>query len=394
MRGPLAAAVFVLALQAGCAGPGSPGPVPFRDDDVGAIDVDGVVGLTTGLLLAAQTGPDDLLRALEERLGPRARRVPGGLAVSSSSPPSLTLAFDLRTLPTCRDPSGGVVVGEPPRVLGCGAHRLAMLAAFVVAVERHADVALLVVDGPVDGVPPVAWVAGDSDIVRVDDQEVFEVAVVDAGAVDLRLRLAGDDDNLDRLVVAAGRTLAWRSAPREAQVLRDRAAGWPRGMWWWIPGAGASPPTDPDLVTERCRLREPPTSSSVRLRCHLLPGRAATDVVADVLRAIDDPAIVVTVEATHDVSATPWTSPLVDAIRGSLAAAGVGTVPTLQVAPAPSLCAVWRAGHGACVQGTPLRLHPAARDAVGTPAESVDVIDVGRLAVRVDAVVRALRRSS
>lgn len=392
MRGPFAAVALLLAVGAGCAGPGSPGPVSLVADTADVIDADAVVGLTTGLLLAAQEGPDGLVRSLEERLGPRARRLPEGLAVDPLSPsPVLTLAVDLRALPPCRDRAAGVVVGEPPRVLGCGARGVAPLAAFVVAVERHPDVALLVLEAPPEAAPPVAWVAGGGDIVRVGDDDIFELAIVDAGAVDLGLRLVGDGHDLDRLVVAVGRALAWRAPPREPRVLRERAAAWPRGSWSVMPGVVPPSPVDRDLVEERCRLRQPPTSSAAGLRCHLLPGRAAADIVADLLRVIDDPAILIDVETSRPPSATSWEAPLVRALRATLAATGVSIVPTLQVAPAGSLCAAWRGAGGTCVQGTPLRLHPAARAAVGTPAESVDVAELGRLTARVDAVVRALR---
>jgi hypothetical protein len=392
MRGPFAAVAVLLAVGAGCAGPGAAGPVSWIPDTADAIDRDAVVGLAAGLLLHAQEGRDGLVRSLEERLGPRARRLPEGLAVDPLAPsPVLTLAVDLRALPPCRGRSAGVVVGEPPRVLGCGARAVALLAAFVVVAERHPDVALLVVDAPPATAPPVAWVAGGDDVVRFGDDEVFELAIVDAGTVDLGLRLVGDGDDLDRLVVAVGRALAWRAPPREPRVLRERAAAWPRGPWSVLPGVVPLPPVDRDLVEERCRLRQPPTSSAAALRCHLLPGRAAADIVADLLRVIDDPAILIDVQAIRPASATSWEAPLVRALRATLAATGVSTVPTLQVVPAGSLCAAWRGAGGTCVQGTPLRLHPAARAAVGTPAESVDVAELGRLTARIDAVVRALR---
>lgn len=397
----LAAVTTTAALWLGCAGPGSPGPVSFSADatavDASGPEVDDVVALTTGLLLAANTGEGELWRALEERLGGRAVRTPRGLVVTSAAAPALTLAVDLRELPACHDPTAGVVVGEPPRVLGCGARGIGMLATFIVVMERAPDVALLVVDGPVTPAPAVAWVAGAGGIVRSDDVDVFDLGVVDAGVLDVRLRLAGDATDLDAVVTAAGRGLAWRGRPRLPQVMQDRARALPRRSW--LPGgdplaALTSSPTQDGLMNERCRLLEAPTSTAARLRCHVLPGAGDDDVIAGLLRAVDDEAIVVEVEASTPPTATPWSTPLVQAIRRRLDDDGVVTVPMLEVAPAGSLCAGWRRAGGVCVSGTPLALHPAARTAVGTPAESIEVQELGRLAARVEGALRLLRRST
>lgn len=408
MRTRLAVALAA-AVGLSCAGPGAPGPVPFPGTDVTpvGVDVDAVVALTTGLLRARHGGTDDLWRALEERFGARATRLPEGLHVASSSSssltsPTLTLAVDLRALPRCRDPAAGVVVGEPPRVLGCGARNLAMLAAFVVATERHDDVALLVLDAPTTQTPAVVWVAGDGGIIRSDDQALFDLGVVDAGTVDVELRLAGDAADLDVMVVAAGRAVSFRGTPRLTAVLRERERARPRPLWSWAgdplaaftSSSSSSHVSTADLVRERCRLRAAPTATTAALRCHLLPDGRVDDVIAGLLRAIDNSAIVVDVEATTPPTATPWEAPLVQAMASGLADEGVVVTPMLEVAPDGALCADWRRRRSTCVRGSPLALHPAARDAVATPAESVEVQELGRVVERVDAVVRALRRST
>jgi len=267
----------------------------------------------------------------------------------------------------------------------------------VLAVERTDDVALLVVDDDAVAAPAQAWVAGGGGIVRHDDRDVFDLGVVDAGVLDLRLRLAGDGADLDTVVAAAGRALAWRGPVRLPRVLQDRDALLPRGPW---PMAGdpaerlAASSSSADLVRARCRLQSPPTPSLARLRCHVLPGVREDDVVADVLHAIADPTVLVEREAVTPPTSTSWDAPLVQAIHRRLADDGVLVAPMLEVQPRGSLCARWRQGGAACVSGSPLALHPAARGTVGTAAESVDVQELGRLVGRVDGVLRGLRRST
>jgi hypothetical protein len=396
----LAAVALTAALSAACAGPVTPGPaLPSADVELDAPDVDAFVALTAGLLLAANTGRDELWRALEERLGPRAVRTPQGLVVAPPSGRSIvTLAVDVRELPACRDPAAGVVVGEPPRVLGCGARGLAMLAAFVLAVERADDVALLIVDDEdVVATPAQTWVAGGGGIVRHEDRDVFDLGVVDAGILDLRLRLAGDVADLDTVVAAAGRAVAWRGPARLPQVLQDREAALPAGPWPAprSPVARlASSSTTADLVRERCRLQGPPTPLLARLRCHVLPGTPDDDVTTGLLRAIDDPTVLLERETEMPSTSTSWEAPLVRAIRQRLADDGVVVAPMLEVHAKSSLCGRWRQAGTVCVSGSPLALHPAARGTVGTAAESVDVQELERLGGRVEGVLRLLRRST
>jgi hypothetical protein len=378
-------------------------PVVDANFSADSAPVDDVIPTLAELLRAWNGGAaPDLVRVLQERLADRvvigsSDVVGPGIAVR---PVPLMLTVSLADLPRCSDAQAGVVVGDPPRVLGCGAQGLSGLAAFVVAVERHPQAILAVTD---DGARPAVaasrvWSGTGGYLIRGTDGDVFELEAVDAGAVELTLGRA--DDDVDGLLVGLGRGLAWRSAPFVPRVLQDRDAllsspvlrlDAPIKAWL------ADPARRP-LVEERCHVVS--SSSSVpllgqpaaRMWCQVLPGHTPESVRDGVLLAIDDPGTSVTVARRRPGTATGFGDPLAVALQDRLSRELPRAVvtPWLRVSRAGSACDAHRQAGVPCLGGVPLAVHPAERLLAGTTDDAVDTQELARMAGRVTDVVGSL----
>lgn len=374
---------------------------PALDATVSAVSapVDDVIPTLAELLRAWNGGAGpDLVRVLQERLADRvvigANDVVG--PATAVRPVPLMLTVSLADLPRCADSQAGVVVGDPPRVLGCGAQGLAGLAAFVVAVERHPEAVLAVT---VDGARPAVaasrvWSGTGGYLIRGTDGDVFELEAVDAGAVELTLARA--DDDLDGLLVGLGRGLAWRSAPFLPRVLQDRDAlvsvpmlRLDAPITAWLADSARRP-----LVEERCHTLSSSLSGqpSAQVWCQVLPGHTPESVRDAVLLAIDDPGTRVTVARRRSGTATGFGDPLAVALQDRLSRELPRAVvtPWLRVSRAGSACDVHRQAGVPCLGGVPLALHPAERLLAGTTDDAVDTRELARMAARVTDVVASL----
>ena len=108
----------------------------------------------------------------------------------------LLLVARLNDLAPCRGSQAGVVVEDPPRLVGCGAQDLAALAAFVLAAEQVPRVTLIVGDSDDDIArhAPMAtqvWTGGGL-VLQGQDVDVFDVEAADLGmpaVIEIRAQL-------------------------------------------------------------------------------------------------------------------------------------------------------------------------------------------------------------
>jgi hypothetical protein len=321
----------------------------------------------------------------------------GGAAVVGSG--ALWFVVRHSDLPDCVDADAGVVAGEPPRVVGCGALDLAGVAAFAVAAVHaptRARFALVDDDDALArllaGAPKkTVWTTGGLINSGVD-ADVLDVVAVDAGAVEVGLAAA----DVDALVAAAGRVVTWRPPPRLPAVAAERRALLaPAALASvtssfasaWAAIAGEAAPLD-DAMRDRCTVasltprldatRDDPSSwSSAVVRCAAMPGRVVDDVVDDVVGAVADPRVRIGVRSTVAPSATTLRLPAIAA----LTAAVTSTSPRVLVAPqldgavraAPSVCTRARQAGAPCFGALPLLLHPLDVGRRGKRDESVPV---------------------
>ena len=108
----------------------------------------------------------------------------------------LLLVARLNDLAPCRGSQAGVVVEDPPRLVGCGAQDLAALAAFVLAAEQVPRVTLIVGDSDDDIArhAPMAtqvWTGGGL-VLQGQDVDVFDVEAADLGGLIIDLKRAVD----------------------------------------------------------------------------------------------------------------------------------------------------------------------------------------------------------
>jgi len=372
---------------------------PNVDSTVGApvgdisAPMDDVIPILAELLRAWNGGAaPDLLRVVQERL-PNRSVVDGSVDAAQPRAP-LLLTVSLAELPRCADPQAGVVVGDPPRVLGCGAQALAGLAAFMVAAERHPQAVLAIsVDGDRPGTAAArVWSGTGGYLLRGTDGDVFDLEAVDAGAVDLVLARADGDP--DTLLVGLGRALAWRSAPFMPRVLADRAALLPAPLvrleapiTAWL-----GEPAKRSFVEERCHVEALSLPSTVRMWCQVLPGHTPEAVRDGVLLAIDDPGTTVTMVGRRLVTATGFGDPLAVALQERLQRElpRALVAPWLRASHAGSACDVHRQVGVPCLGGVPLALHPTERLLAGTADDAVDTAELARMAARVTDVVERL----
>jgi hypothetical protein len=308
-------------------------------------------------------------------------------------------------LPACTDREAGVVVGEPVRVLGCGAHGLAGLAIGMGVVMALPTASVAVVlgedDDDIDALLPSTtkdvWVV-DGPFSAGADADVLDVVVVEPAWLDVGIRSVTAD--VDRLVIATGRVVAWKPLPRLPRVVVDRLAVLPSSgpLGFGRPDARAlgAEPTTEALVVDRCNLVDFPGARDAatvpaRVRCRVLPGRPLARVVDDLVRVIDDADVLVEVERGIEPSATAWDAPLARAIREAVQAASPRAImaPALASGPVPSPCAVVRWRGIPCIGALPLLAHPALLARRGMPDESVDAQALERaLSTVVDVVDR------
>lgn len=337
-------------------------------------------------------GAAEVRRVLVERWGAQAKEGPGFVRLGVDAP-RLLLVLRLADVPACRSASAGVVVDEPARVVGCGVQELSALAAFVLAAESLPQVALVLADDDeaVQGagvVAPLSWSAGGVMLQSID-ADVFNLEVVDTGAVEVQLSRI--DADTTALVAAAGRVASWRSPPMVPRVVRDRLALLPRP--WWVPldadaNALARDVETADLVVERCRVTDV-SSTAVTASCAVLPGRQPDDVVEAVVAAVNDPSTALRVVAQRAPTASGFEHPAALALRARLAADAPRAVmvPSVRTRMPASACDGLRRRGMACVGGVPLLLHPVERGRVGTEDEAVAVDALTSMVVRVvDAV--------
>jgi hypothetical protein len=372
------------------------GAPPFGDVVV-THTVPDAVPVLVELVTAHNAGPEALERVLLDRFGARAARHGRSVVVSGVREPApLALLFATSALPRCDDPRAGVVVGDPAVVLGCGAQALAGLATFVIAAEATPNVRLILDAG--DDAPIRAqrvWGAPGGVIVR-GAGGVFDIDAVSAGVVVMTLRRA--DDDAEALAVALGRALGFRAPARVPLVIAERLQVVPRSPLELFQDPAellASSPSSVDQVVERCFLEDTDIairSGVVAVWCTVLPGRGATDVRDDVVRAIDDPGVSVVVVDSRAATATRFEEPLVQALGARMKAElpGVALAPQLSVRRFPDACERARRQGTPCVAAIPLALHRAELARNGRAEDAVDTAEFGRAAARVVDVVRRL----
>jgi hypothetical protein len=325
-----------------------------------------------------------------------------GLRADSGLAPRMALVVRLGDVPACSDPEAGVVVGEAPRVLGCGAQDLAGLALFLTTMAAlPATPVTLVVgedDDDIAALLPASvvtvWVA--TGVFRAGlEADVLDVAVVDARWLDLSLRVT--QPSLDHAVRAAARAAAWSPPPRLLGLVAQRLErAPPTGRWPLLPldpRALARDPATRDLVVDRCSVVDVEPARA-RLRCRSLPGRAIEDVVDDIVRAIDDSSIGVGVERAEQTVATSWTHPLVQALQARVVADSprAVVVPALHDGDRASACAPLRRRGLACIGAAPVLAHPERIARRGRLDDSVEVAALERAAREVIDVVDAVAR--
>ena len=304
----------------------------------------------------------------------------------------LALIARLSDLPACHGRGAGVVIEDPPRVVGCGAQDLSALAAFVLAAEAVAGVVLVVADDD-DAIARVlpravrAWTGGGV-MLQGSDVDVFEIEAVDAGGVVVELRRPDGDPSA--LIVASGRAAAWTSTPMLPLVLGDRLARLPQ-PWWSMQDTLQrllATSTTADMVRERCRVVEVSTAST-RLWCSVLPGHSVDDVIDAVVLAVDDDDTVVAVQQRRTPTATGFADLMVRVLEARVQAESprAVTVPALRTTMAASACDAWRRRGTPCVGGVPLLVHPVERQRAGADDEAVGVDGLTAMTSRVvDAV--------
>ncbi|MDP2344416.1 MAG: hypothetical protein Q8O67_25885 [Deltaproteobacteria bacterium] len=347
-------------------------------------------------------GAPEVRRVVGERLRQEGSDVVDGLGFLVAGSGPLLLLVRLADVPACRDPEGGVVVGEPPRLIGCGTQELFGVAAFTLAARGHlgshvekAGVTLAIVDDDAalllalaGRAVTAAWTPGGV-LLTGADRDVFDVVAVDVGRLSLALSVPAPD--ADRLVVAAGRAVSFVSAPRLPVVVADRLAVLDAGLFRERAVDLARDPQRRALVVDGCSLESFSTERALLL-CRALPGRALQDVVDDVVLAIDDPAVRVQVVSEQEPSSTSLLSPLG---RGLAAAARRGsprvvTAPALDTGLKASACHRLRGLGVPCLAALPLRLHPALRERRGQRDEIVPADAVVAAAAFVVDVVAAV----
>jgi len=394
----LCGAAFAAAVI-GCVAPAVAPPAvvaPARGDH----DIAGVVPRLAAVIRAWNTSRDVLRgRLVDDLAAAGVEVVEGGRGLRAGLPTArLALVVRLGKVESCADREAGVVGGEPLRVLGCGAQGLAGLALFLTAAAALPSAPVVVVAGEDDSdidalLPPTVehvWVA-EGTFTAGDAGSVLDVVLVDPGWLDVALRVSPPD--VDRLLAATGRVVTWAPPPRLPVVIADRLALLPaEGPLGLLRADARTLANDPDrraFVVDRCGLVDFPAprdmaSSPARLRCRVLPGRALTSARDDIVRAVDDPSVVVDVERAGDASATIWDAPVARALRAhttttttttamSTTARPTIVAPTMSTAPGPSACAPLRRRGLACVGAVPVLTHPAQRARRGARDDAVDV---------------------
>lgn len=395
-----------LAVLGACATPAPAFVVPVSanvDDDV--------VPLLGELVRAWNAGGAEPLR----RVVAEAMRGAGvsvdedaGAIVAGGGP--LWLIVRLTDVPSCGDADGGVVAGEPPRLVGCGAQDLSAVAAFARAVVASPGAASLVVvddDTAFAAVwdrlrgrrPTAAWTLGGV-VLSGDDRDIFDVVVVDAGHVDLAI----DSADPSTLVTAVGRVVGFAPPPRVPNVIVDRQKAL-TGFGFALPspfrGNAADLARQADtraLVVDRCVLRSfvqraAPEETHAEVSCRIVPGRDVEAVVDDLVLLVNDPRVRLRVTDRQPASSTSMAAPLVRALVARASTLPrVVAAPQLDVSDRVSLCARVRALDVACVAALPLALHPVARSRRGHDDEAVFVSAVVAAAAVVHDVVDSLGR--
>ena len=345
----------------------------------------------------AWTGGGAALRTavLDELVAAGVDVVEGGRGLrAGAGAPALALVVRLDDVPTCRDAAAGVVAGDPPRVVGCGAQDLAGLAAFATALSSSpaGRVALIVGedDDDIDALLPAAvqhvWVAEGSFASGVD-ADVLDIVAVDPAWLDLSL--VDEADDVDRLLVGAAGVVAWSPAPRLPVVVAERigrlpAAG-PFGLFRPDARELAHDPVLRPQVVDSCRLVDfvgMGGAPKAQVRCRALPGRPVETVLGDVVDAVGDPHVRLELDARVDASATSLEAPVARALvrRARAESPRVVVVPALSALPRPSACARLRARGGACIGAVPVLTHPQRRARRGSLDDSVDVAALERAA--------------
>ncbi len=333
----------------------------------------------------ADGGVAELRRVVRERFPSRTRDVDGAIVVGDLDSVDVIFVIDVRDIALCaRDEKGAVVVDEPPRIVGCGAQGLSLLAAFVVAMEQTERTALIITDDTLPALLTLprgasVWTQGGG-LSKSAVGDVLDVELVAVGSVDLALRRS--DGDVEALVVSLGRALSWRSQPHALTVLADRYAVLPRPLLERVFEMTTPQRT---VYRERCRLS--PMAESIDapvVRCDVAPGRRAVDVRDDVLIAIADQHTSVMMTTQTAPSATSAHSPLARALMQHARASGLIAAPALRTTP--SLCDVARARGHACMATVPLPLHDVERTENGAP-DAVSVAALHALAVAVVAAV-------
>ncbi len=344
-------------------------------------------------------GAADVRRVVAERLRQGGVDVVEGEGSVVAGRGPLLLLVRLADVPACRDPQGGVVVGDPPRLIGCGAQDLFGAAAFTLALVppaapgRHPKVTLAVVDDDAalarvlqgrswrDG-----WTPGGV-LLTGADRDVFDVVAVDVGR--LTLALTGADP--DRVLVAAARAVSLPVRPRLPVVVADRLRVLDAGPFVERAADLARDPKRRALVVDRCSLASFAPDRAL-VRCSALPGRPLKDVVADIVGAIDDPGVRVQLVSEQEPSSTSLRAPLgrLLAQRARSGSPRVVVAPALDTALLPSACHQLRVAGVSCLGALPLRLHPALRERRGHDDEVIAADAVVAAAAFVVDVVAAL----
>ena len=331
----------------------------------------------------------ELVRAWSLGAGPAVRRVVGerlrqgkvvvvedeGSLVAGSGP--LLLVVRLSDLPPCRDPEGGVVVGEPPRMMGCGAQDLVGVAAFTLALGIAPTAVTLAIVQDARALTPVlqsrkvkaAW-SPMGALLTGADRDVLDVVAADVGRLTLSLSAA----DADQLLLASGRAVAFSPAPRFPLIVTERLSLLGSGLWGERPGDVARDPARRGLVVDRCSLLSFSNVSAL-IRCAALPGRSLQEVVDDVVLAIDDPGVRVQVMNKQQPSSTSLSSPLPRLLTALVRrpSSRVVVAPMLDLAWSASTCQQVRENAVPCIAAFPLPLHPALRARRGQPDEAVPV---------------------
>ena len=327
---------------------------------------------------------------------------PDGLA----APTVLTFLVRTADLPACGGPpvaNIGVVVDDPPRMVGCGVQDLAAVAAFAIAANRVRGATIQIVDDDVLQEPSevkpgalggdMVWTLGGMLLGGID-RDVLDVEVVDVGVVDIEIRVDGP---LDDALVAYGAVLAWRGPASIPEVLKVREHTIDSSPWAALRRLMRNPGDEEAAMTVHasCHSLHLPTSSSesqstARVRCTYPPGMATVDVVDGLLRRLGlrtglaPGRVRLQVVATTPPTSTSMDSPLAVALRTRLA----NELPRVAVVPAlrrevEGPCVSARAAGMACLGTAPLSLHRVERARRGAVDERVGVIDVLALASRV-----------